>query len=81
MTAAALLQANQDPSPEEIRFALKDTLCRCAAYPTIERAVLSAARSLRTGQPIEPPELPPCNPGRWASLTGSAPVIRPDVAK
>ena len=30
MTAAALLRRNADPTPVEIRDALKDTLCRCA---------------------------------------------------
>ena len=58
MTAYALLRDHPDPSPEDIRFALKDTLCRCAGYPTIERAVLAAAKAARTGQPVEPPEVP-----------------------
>lgn len=58
MTAYALLRDNPDPGPEDIRFALKDTLCRCAGYPTIERAVLAAAKAARTGQPVEPPEVP-----------------------
>ena len=35
MTAYALLKRNPNPNSEEIRFALKDTLCRCAGYPTI----------------------------------------------
>jgi selenium-dependent xanthine dehydrogenase len=43
MTSYALLQRNPEPSEEEIRAALKDTLCRCAGYPAIIRAVQTAA--------------------------------------
>ena len=57
MTAYALLKRNPDPSREEIRYALKDTLCRCAGYPTIENSILAAAQSLRTGDPIAPPKI------------------------
>jgi xanthine dehydrogenase molybdenum-binding subunit len=58
MTAYALLERNPNPSKEEIRFALKDTLCRCAGYPTIENAILAAAESLRTGEPLRKPNIP-----------------------
>src|SRR5512136_781785 len=54
MTAYALLRENPDPDQAEIHQALKDTLCRCAGYPTIERAILAAAKALRTGAPVEP---------------------------
>jgi len=57
MTAAALLASNPEPSPAEIRHALKDTLCRCAGYPTIIRAVQAAGRSLATGEPVGMPDL------------------------
>lgn len=58
MTAHALLERNSNPTRDEIRFALKDTLCRCAGYPTIEKAILAAAESMRTGLPVEPPQIP-----------------------
>ncbi len=58
MTAYAFLQRNPNPSPEEIQFALKDTLCRCAGYPTIMNAILAAAESLRTGEPVKKPVIP-----------------------
>ncbi|MBI5964553.1 MAG: molybdopterin-dependent oxidoreductase [Chloroflexi bacterium] len=58
MTAYALLKRNPNPDSADIRFALKDTLCRCAGYPTIENAILAAAYSLRTGDPIPPPNVP-----------------------
>jgi xanthine dehydrogenase molybdenum-binding subunit len=58
MTSYALLERNPNPSSDEIRYALKDTLCRCAGYPTIENAIKDAANSLRTGEPIHPPHIP-----------------------
>jgi xanthine dehydrogenase molybdenum-binding subunit len=57
MAAVALVEENPDPSEAAIRRALKGTLCRCAGYQTIIRAVKAAARSLRTGEPIPEPVL------------------------
>ncbi len=58
MTAFALLKRCPEPSSQDIREALKDTLCRCAGYPTIENSILDAARALRTGMPVEGPHIP-----------------------
>jgi CO/xanthine dehydrogenase Mo-binding subunit/aerobic-type carbon monoxide dehydrogenase small subunit (CoxS/CutS family) len=58
MTAYALLGANPEPDQAAMRDALKDTLCRCGAYPAIESAIQAAARALRTGQPVQPPSIP-----------------------
>ncbi len=55
MTAYALLKRNPDPGSADIRHALKDTLCRCAGYPSIENAILAAAQALRTGEPVQKP--------------------------
>jgi len=55
MTAYALLKRNPNPKSEDIRFALKDTLCRCAGYPSIENAIIAAARALQTGEPVQKP--------------------------
>ena len=55
MTAYALLKRNPNVASDDIRFALKDTLCRCAGYPSIENAILAAAQSMRTGEPVEKP--------------------------
>lgn len=57
MTAYALLRSNPDPSEDDIRHALKDTLCRCGGYPSIVRAIQSAAHQLRTGKSLQPPIL------------------------
>ena len=58
MTAYALLKRNPNSDSADIRFALKDTLCRCGGYPTIENSILAAAESLRTGEPVKPPHIP-----------------------
>jgi len=58
MTAYALLKRNPNPDSADVRFALKDTLCRCGGYPTIENAILAAAQALRTGEPVQKPIIP-----------------------
>jgi xanthine dehydrogenase molybdenum-binding subunit len=58
LTAYALLKRNPNPASADVRFALKDTLCRCAGYPTIENAILAAAQALRTGEPVQKPRIP-----------------------
>ncbi|MBI4928019.1 MAG: molybdopterin-dependent oxidoreductase, partial [Anaerolineae bacterium] len=56
MTAYELLQKNSDPSDDEIKHALKDTLCRCGGYHAIIDSIKSAAESIRTGEPVKGPE-------------------------
>ena len=75
MTSYALLQSDPDPSEESIQAALKDTLCRCAGYPTIVRAVRSAAHALQTGEQL-PPLTPPVT-GEWSVVGRVNP--RPDA--
>ena len=47
LSAAALLEANDDPSDEEIRDALVGNLCRCTGYVQIVESVRAAADSMR----------------------------------
>jgi selenium-dependent xanthine dehydrogenase len=47
MAAKALLDGNPNPTPRDIKVALKDTLCRCTGYTSAINAVLSAASQLR----------------------------------
>jgi aerobic carbon-monoxide dehydrogenase small subunit len=47
MAAKALLDANPDPTEEEIRWALSGNLCRCTGYQNIVKSVLWAAAKLR----------------------------------
>ncbi|WP_027185999.1 molybdopterin-dependent oxidoreductase [Desulfovibrio inopinatus] len=47
MATKALLDVNSDPTPEEIKKALRRNLCRCTGYTKIIEAVQLAARFLR----------------------------------
>ena len=43
VSASALLEANPDPSTDEIEHAMAGNLCRCGTYPKIERAIHAVA--------------------------------------
>ena len=58
MTSYALLEKNSTPEVKDIQYALKDTLCRCAGYPSIIGAVQAASESIVTGKPVHPPIVP-----------------------
>jgi aerobic-type carbon monoxide dehydrogenase small subunit (CoxS/CutS family) len=49
ISAKALLDANPDPTEDEIRIALSGNLCRCTGYSGIVRAVKAAAAELAAG--------------------------------
>ena len=51
VSAVALLERNQSPTEEEIRYAIAGNLCRCTGYDKIVRAVEQAAEAMR--QPVE----------------------------
>ena len=78
MTSYALLLRNPDPSEEDIRQALKDTLCRCAGYPSIIGAIQAAGKSIRTGKPVEPPLIAASS--RAGRVVGTV-QPRPDAAE
>jgi aerobic-type carbon monoxide dehydrogenase small subunit (CoxS/CutS family) len=41
VSAAALVEANPDPSRDEIRHGMAGNICRCGTYPKIEEAIFS----------------------------------------
>ena len=47
IASKVLLDRNQNPTNEEIRFALAGNLCRCTGYDKIVRAVKATAKDLR----------------------------------
>ena len=53
MASRALLNANPDPTEDEVRFALSGNLCRCTGYQNIVKAVLWAAAKERRDAPVE----------------------------
>lgn len=69
MSAKALLDENPDPTPEQVRAALKGNLCRCTGYQRIVKAVLRAADLLREGRRLLPPPLAPEGAGVGSSPT------------
>ena len=76
MASYALLVNNPNPSSDDIQKALKRNLCRCGSYPSIEKAIQAAAKSLRTGEPVHPPEVTnSVHPGRVIGRM----EIRPDA--
>ena len=53
LSAKALLDANPDPTEEEVRWALSGNLCRCTGYQNIVKSVLWAAAKLRAAAPAD----------------------------
>ncbi len=51
LAAKAFLEANPDPTDEEINVAMSGNICRCGAHPYIVRAVAKAAERIRQGGP------------------------------
>ncbi len=47
LAAVALIEENDDPSPDEIRHALTGNLCRCTGYVQIVESVQTAAALVR----------------------------------
>jgi aerobic-type carbon monoxide dehydrogenase small subunit (CoxS/CutS family) len=45
ISATALLEANPEPTEEEVRIALSGNLCRCTGYDGIVKAVLALSAS------------------------------------
>ena len=43
VSASALLEANPNPSNDEIKHSMAGNLCRCGTYPKIERAIHAVA--------------------------------------
>ena len=50
LVAAALLEENQSPSEEDIRWAISGNLCRCTGYQNIVKSVQWAADKMQSEQ-------------------------------
>jgi len=52
LTSLALLEEKQDPTDDEIRWALSGNICRCTGYMNIVKAVKSAAAHMKTSAAV-----------------------------
>ena len=50
MSAVALLQANKNPTDQDINDAMQGNICRCGTYPRIRKAVESVAINSKSPQ-------------------------------
>ena len=50
--AKALIDTNPDPSPADVKQAIRNNICRCTGYVKIEEAILLAAKMLRENIPV-----------------------------
>jgi len=50
--AKALIDVNPEPTPEEVKQAIRNNICRCTGYVKIEQAILLAAKMLREKLPL-----------------------------
>ena len=53
LAAKALLERNDNPTEDDVRWALSGNLCRCTGYQNIVKAVLWAAEKMRAQNPQE----------------------------
>ena len=72
MTTRALLQANPDPTRDEVVTALRANVCRCTGYRMVEDAVLRTGRILRGEEEVAAPT---------AQVRMSDRAPRPDAAE
>ncbi|MDO5563159.1 MAG: 2Fe-2S iron-sulfur cluster-binding protein, partial [Synergistaceae bacterium] len=56
LCAKALIDNNPEPSPFDVKDAIKNNICRCTGYKKIEEAILLAAKMFREN--ISVPEMP-----------------------
>ena len=52
MAAKGLIDRNPDPTPSEVKDAIRMNICRCTGYKKIEEAILLAARVFRGGEDV-----------------------------
>lgn len=54
ISAKGLLDHTPDPTPIQVKHAIKHNICRCTGYKKIESAILRAAALLRSDSPLPP---------------------------
>ena len=64
MVGTALLEANPNPTEEEIRWAISGNICRCTGYMNIVKAIQHAAAAKRAAAAAPQPEAVPAGGGQ-----------------
>ncbi len=54
LTGAALLERNQEPTEDDVRWAISGNICRCTGYMNIVKAIQAAGRAMREEKAAEP---------------------------
>lgn len=52
MAAKALIDVNNNPTPEEVKKAIRGNICRCTGYVKIEESIMLAAKLIRENAEI-----------------------------
>lgn len=52
ISAKGLLDQTPDPTPDEVKKAIRNNICRCTGYQKIERAILLAGKLIREHTPV-----------------------------
>lgn len=52
VSAKALIDKNSNPSPNDVKLAIRGNICRCTGYIKIEKAILMAAEILRDNKKL-----------------------------
>lgn len=52
ISAKGLIDRKPDPTPAEVKDAIKNNICRCTGYKKIEEAILLAAKIFRENTPV-----------------------------
>jgi carbon-monoxide dehydrogenase small subunit len=56
LVGKALLERNDEPSDDDVRWAISGNLCRCTGYMNIVKAIQAAGREIRGANAAEPAE-------------------------
>ena len=64
MSCAALLERKSNPSPDDVKQAVRGNLCRCGTYPKVFDATLAAAARMNGNPPAQPEAQPTGAAGR-----------------
>ncbi len=72
LSGLALLEAESDPSEDQVRVAISGNLCRCTGYQKIVEAVMAAADELGRDRPVDDDPFPEVEGAEGQQLDSSS---------